>query len=85
MELQTTNYCWTGGLWAVLVVNTEDVFSKGIVRNDETKPEGGGTMLARINKHIPKASELQMVTLTLFLITNTISCPAWDSMQITVR
>ena len=40
-------------------------------------------MLARINKHIPKASELQMVTLTLFLIANTISCPAWDSMQIT--
>ena len=30
-------------------------------------------MLARINKHIPKASELQMVT--LFLITNIFSCP----------
>ena len=56
------------------------VFSKGIVRNDETKPDGlstgtreGDTMLARINKHIPKASELQMVT--LFLITNIFSCP----------
>ena len=40
-----------------------------------------GTMLARINKHIPRASELRMVI--LFLITNTISCPAWDIMQIT--
>ena len=62
------------------------VFSKGIVRNDETKPDRlsagtGGTMLARINKHIPRASELRMVI--LFLITNTISCPAWDIMQIT--
>ena len=56
-----------------------DVFSKGIVRNDETKPGGlstgtRGTMLARINKHIPKASELQMVT--VFLITNIFSGPA---------
>ena len=51
MELQTTNYCWTGGLWAVLVVNTEDVFSKGIVRNDETKPEGlsAGTREGRVD------------------------------------
>ena len=34
----------------------------------------GGTMLARITKHIPKASELQM--LTVFLITNIFSGPA---------
>ena len=52
--------------------------ARGIVRNDETKPPGlsagtRGTMLAGINKHIPKASELQMVT--VFLITKIFSCP----------
>ena len=75
-------------LWSwhdVGCMGVQCVFSNGIVTSDETKPDwlsaGTLTMLARINKHIPRASELRMVI--LFLITNTISCPAWDIMQIT--
>ena len=49
------------------------VLSEMMRQNQRIVCRDKGTMLARINKHIPKASELQMVT--LFLITNIFSCP----------